>query len=360
MFSICRNISVFIVLAVLPVTLNAQFFGKNKVQYNEHEWVYIRSNHFDVYFYEGGQYLGEFAAGVLEDALESMQRDFDYTIRKRIPVMLYKSHNDFQQTNVVISYMEEGIGGVTESFKNRMVVPFEGSYEQFRHVLHHELVHAYMNDMIYGGSIQSQVTGAVRLQLPLWYAEGMAEYVSDDWTTRSDMILRDGTIHGYLGYISPYQQGQSVMHYIADKYGKEKIGDILRRINITKDLERGFISALGIDLEKLANRWEVEMKRKYWPDFADRENPAEFATRLTNHLEERAYFNVGPAISPNGDKVAFLTDRNGYFDIYLISAINGEVIDKVLSGQRTPDLEELKWLTPGMSWSPDGDKIKMH
>ncbi len=37
-------------------------------------------------------------------------------------------------------------------FKNRVILPFEGSYALFRHVIHHELVHAVLNDMFYGGN----------------------------------------------------------------------------------------------------------------------------------------------------------------------------------------------------------------
>jgi len=345
-------------LITLPVSGFAQF-GKNKVQYKEPEWVQLQSKYFDILFYEGGKYIAEFAADILDSALEKFQKEFDYNIRKRIPVVIYKSHNDFQQTNVIIPYMEEGIGGVTESFKNRVVVPFEGSYEQFRHVLVHELTHAFLNDLIYGGSVQSIVSGAVRLQLPPWFAEGTAEYFSLDWDTRADMILRDGTIYGYLDRMSPYQKGQALFRYIADKYGREKVPDIVRKVNITKDVERGIMSALGIDLEELAKQFELAMKRKYWPDIADRQNPEEFATRLTNHIEDKNFMNVGGTISPNGDKIVFLTDKDGYFDLFLISAINGEVIGKLLSGQRSPALEELKFLTPGISWSPDGKFVAL-
>ena len=85
--------------------------------------------------------------------------------------MVYNSHNDFQQTNVISEYLEEGIGGVTELFKNRMVIPFEGNYRMYRHVIHHEMVHAVLNDMFYGGSIQSIISNNIRLQLPMWFNE---------------------------------------------------------------------------------------------------------------------------------------------------------------------------------------------
>jgi len=125
-------------------------FGQNKVQYRKFDWYFIQSKHFDIYFYPEEYYLAEFTASAAESAYTSISRDFHYDIVNRVPIIVYQSHNDWQQTNVVSEYLEEGVGGVTELFKNRVVVPFEGSYKLFRHVIHHELVHAVLNDMFYG------------------------------------------------------------------------------------------------------------------------------------------------------------------------------------------------------------------
>ena len=156
-------------------------FGKNKVQYKKFNYYYIQSKHFDVYFTDGGERLATFAIVAAESALVSIQKTFKYNINSRIPIIVYNSHNDFQQTNVIQEYLEEGIGGVTELFKNRVVVPFEGSYDQFRHVIHHELVHAVMNDMFYGGSIQSIISNNITLVLPIWFSEGLSEYEALGW-----------------------------------------------------------------------------------------------------------------------------------------------------------------------------------
>jgi predicted metalloprotease with PDZ domain len=69
--------------------------------------------------------------------------------------------------------LSEGIQGFTELFKNRVVIQFTGSYKQFRHLIHHELVHAVMNDMFYGGSIQNIIANNISLQFPLWFSEGL-------------------------------------------------------------------------------------------------------------------------------------------------------------------------------------------
>ncbi len=365
-FSATFWLLILLLLSLAAQIAHSQEFGKNKVQYKNFDWYFIQSDHFDVYFSEGGDYLAEFTADIAESALASISKSFRYQINSRIPIVIYNSHNDFQQTNVVQEYLEEGIGGVTELFKNRVVVPFEGSYKQLRHVIHHELVHAVMNDMFYGGSIQSIITNNIRLQLPTWLAEGMAEYQSlDGWDTNSDMFLRDATITEHLpainsldGYLA-YRGGQSVFWYASEKYGKEKIGELMNKIKATHSVEQGFKSALGLSLEELNERWQKEQKVLYWPDIAKREEPSSYARRLTDHKKQGNFYNTSPAISPQGDKIAFISDRNDYFDVYVMSAIDGEILKKAIKGQRTKDFEELHLLTPGVTWSPDGKKITL-
>ncbi len=338
-------------------------FGKNKVQYRSFDWYFIQSKHFDVYFYRQEYSLAQFTAHAAEAAYSSIRSHFRYDIAKRIPIVVYDSHNDWQQTNVVSEYLEEGVGGVTELFKNRVVVPFDGSYRLLRHVIHHELVHAVLNDMFYGGSIQSIIANNISLRLPMWFNEGLAEYESLGWDVNSDMFMLDATVNEYLvpiddlnGYFA-YRGGQSVWYYIAKKYGSEKIGEVLSRIRSTRSVEQGFSSALGIDSKELSKRWTHEQKVTYWPEIAMRERPEDFARRLTDHKEIGDFYNTSPAISPVGDKIACISDRDDYMSIYLLSASDGKPIKKLVAGNTTKDFEELHLLTPGLTWSPDGKKV---
>ena len=343
-------------------SLFGQYFGKNKVQYTSFKWRYIQSEHFDIYFYEGGKKIAEFTAETAEEAYKQISRDWNYQIRDRIVFIVYKSHNDWQQTNVVIDYLEEGIGGVTELFKNRIVVPFEGSYEQFRHVIHHELTHAVMNDMLYGGNVQSLIMGEV-MPPPLWFSEGLAEFQSEGWTTQIDMIVRDAVLNGtlpplqYLEYYLVYQGGASVFKYIANTYGRSKVAELLGKLRGRTTFEKALRSAVGMGYEEFTEKWHRELKKQYWPDIADRKVPSEFSKQLTNHEKIPNFMNVSPAISPNGDKIAFISDQKGYQNIYLMQAIDGKIIKTLVKGQRSESFEELHFLRPGMSFSPDGKKI---
>ena len=351
-------LSALVVLFFITGQVEAKY-GKNKVQYKGMEWSYIQTAHFDIYYYDGGESIAYYAADVAEKSYTQISYQLDWRLSKRISILVYNSHNDFQQTNVTLGYLQEGIGGFTELFKNRVVLPFEGSYEQFRHVLHHEMTHAIVNDLIFGGNVQSIVSGKMRVNIPLWLAEGYAEYSSLDWDSRADMIIRDAAINGtlppvqYLNYYMAYKGGQSVVRYIGETFGVERIGEIFHETRHFKDVPKAIEHTLGLDLKTLTDKWHFEVRRDYWPDIEGRGSLDDLGYRLTDHSKTQNYFNVSPTVSPNGGKVAFLSDRSGYADIYVMSADDGQDLKKIISGQRTAELEELKWLSPGLSWAPD-------
>jgi len=349
-----------IFLILIPEVSSAQQFGQNKIQYERFNWQILQSAHFDIYFYQGGQRLAEFVADEAESSYVKLSRDINYELVDRISIVLYNSHADFEETNISPQVIPTSVGGFTEFFKNRVVIPFEGDYEKFRHVLHHELTHAVSLQFFFGAGPGAILKGISRLNLPLWFVEGMAEYMSLRWDTESDMFVRDAAISGYLPPIPQlsaymaYKGGQSLYYYIAKTYGDKKISEMLWSVRNRRSVERGIKEALRIDLTELSQQWQAAMRKQYWPDIKNRQTPAEIAIQLTDNRKWLNFVNNSPAISPSGDKIAFLSDKSGYFDIYLMSTLDGKIIDRLVKGQRKSDLEDLNWLTPGMSWSSDG------
>src|SRR5690606_26362764 len=134
----------------LAAPASAQF-GMNKVQYYTFEWSYYQTEHFDIYFTQGGEPIARFAAERIEPMYAKVEKVVGHKLTERVPVIIHNTHAEFQQTNVIPMALHEGIGGFTERFKNRVVLPFEGSYRDFHHVLQHELVHATVFNMLFGG-----------------------------------------------------------------------------------------------------------------------------------------------------------------------------------------------------------------
>jgi len=227
-------------------------FGQNIVQYDDFTWHFIQSKHFDIYYSENGREHAEFTAEEAEIAYLKISDRLNWRLKQRVSIIIYNSHNDFQQTNVIDSYMYEGIGGVTELYKNRVVIPFDASNREFKHVIHHELVHAFINDCVYGGSLRNMLASSVRIQIPMWMNEGLAEYLASGWDTNSEMWIRDMVINGgefpdinnLNGYMA-YRGGQSVWNFITDKWGEESIAEIFYQIKKSNKTVTARVANLG-------------------------------------------------------------------------------------------------------------------
>ncbi|MBI4544072.1 MAG: hypothetical protein HY703_02625 [Gemmatimonadetes bacterium] len=109
-----------------PGAAGAQYFGRNKVQYQDFDWRVLHADHFDIHFYpEEATAVGD-AARMAERWYDRLSRVFQHEFRRK-PVILYADHADFQQTNVIPGLIGEATGGVTEALKNRVVLPFTGA-----------------------------------------------------------------------------------------------------------------------------------------------------------------------------------------------------------------------------------------
>jgi Tol biopolymer transport system component len=359
-----------ILFAFMAITLFGGYeakaqFGKNKVQYRTFNWKYISTKHFDIYYDDGSKYMAQFAANEAENALVKIQRIVGYRIDKRIAMLLYDSQNDFQQTNIISEYMSEGIQGVTELFKNRVVLPFLGDYAQFRHVIHHELVHAVLNQYLYGGTFQTSLQTGQRIQFPLWMNEGLAEFSSiGGQDVANDMFIRDLAVSEKLkgldnfnGYLA-YRGGQTFYWYVSEKYGEEKISELIQKLKLGYTINAAFQNVFKMEYSDFSDQFVKDLKKYYWPDVEKYKAPDDFSERITNHKKEGTFYNTSPAISPDGSTLAYISDQDGLYAIFTRKIDEKKPRPKKLvSSFRSQDFEELNLLTPSISWSPDGKKL---
>jgi|AntAceMinimDraft_1070359.scaffolds.fasta_scaffold11075_1 hypothetical protein len=347
---------------------NAQFFrfGKNRVQYEDFEWRFIQTEHFDIFYYGEKNYdLARFTADYLEPSLKQLSDDFGHEINDRIKVIIYDSHNDFDQTNVIpLPIDTEGIGGVTDKYKNRMTIPFQGDYGDFATTTHHELVHAFVNDMFYGGTISSIIANNIQLVLPLWFEEGLAEYTSNGWDTNTDMFIRDAIINNYLppiqqlgGYLS-YRGGQAMWNYIVEEYGRAKITELMQNIRTLRSVSAAYQSSFGMTIDEFSERMMNSLKKRYLPEIANRQSITEISTLITKRGLFGTY-NTSPVISPAGDKLAMITNEGNRFNVVVLSTVTGRKLKTLINGSNNEEFEELNILDPNLTWSPDGRFIAL-
>ena len=179
--------------------LAAQYFGQNKVQYRTFDFKVIQTEHFEVYFYDQERAAALDAARIAERAYARLSRVLHHQFQSRKPIILYASQSDFQQTNAIGGEISEATGGVTEFFKHRMVLPFTGSYAELEHVMQHEMVHQFQYDVFSHGRAGAGVGTIISVNPPLWFMEGMAEYLSiGPIDPHTAMWLRDASLEGHL------------------------------------------------------------------------------------------------------------------------------------------------------------------
>jgi hypothetical protein len=351
--------------------LQAQYFGRNNPQFRTFDFQVLRTEHFDIYFYEEGEQGARDAARMAERWYTRLSQILEHEFRERQPLILYASHPDFQQTNILGSPVGEGTGGVTESLKQRVIMPLAHTYANTDHVLGHELVHAFQYDISGLGRSAGSIDAGARAvaTAPLWFIEGMAEYLTlGPVDPHTAMWLRDAAITGELPTlrqlaidprIFPYRYGHAIWAYITGRWGDAVVGQILRAVGEGANYQQAIQRILNVTLDELSADWHAAVRRNYLPLLADWAEAREVATPLITMERRGGRINVGPALSPDGRRLAFLSER-GLLDVelWLADAETGEVIRRLVRGTALDaHYGSLNFIASGGSFSPDGQQL---
>jgi hypothetical protein len=359
-------------LALIAPRAQAQdYFGQNQVQYDQFDWKVMETEHFLIHYYPAEQTAVYDAARMAERAYARLSRILGYQFREKKPIVLFASRSDFGQNNVT-GDLGEGVGGVTEPLRHRVILPFTGDYKSFEHVLTHELTHEFQYDIFARGKAGGGLQALQQNPMPDWFAEGMAEYLSigpdhpftDSW-------MRDAALNGNIPSIEqmtqrpdryfPYRFGESVWAYVGARWGDETIGQILRAApNI--GYERAIKRELGLSLDDLSQEWKESLQDRFLPGITRLDRPRRFAQPVLNEKKTGGQVFVAPALSPDGKRIAFLS--NGSFlrgqvfiDLWLADAQTGKRIKRLVKSTTDPNFEELRIAYSQSSFSPDGREL---
>ena len=345
-----------------PGQAAAQYFGQNKVQYRRLKFSVLATQHFDVYFYEGERAAALDAARMAERAYGRLSRVLNHQYRERQPIILFGSHTEFQQNN--ITDIGDATGGVTDAYRHRIMLPLTGSYADFEHVLQHEMVHQFQYDVFARGRIGAGLQRLIAVQPPLWLFEGMAEYLSlGPVTPLTATWLRNAALEGHLPSIDrmtndpsvfPYRYGHALMAFIGERWGDEKIGEILHEV-AASGVEAGFRRALHMSLDELSEEWHYAVRKQYLPAIAEFATARMIARPALTRRRTGGTMHISPAVSPDGSEIAYLSEGRSYFiDLWVAETETGRVLSRLSKSAFSTQLENLRYVYSTGSWSPDG------
>jgi len=347
----------------IPVVSQAQGFGRNKVQYETLQFQVLNTEHFRVYFYPEEREAATEAARLAERWYARFTSLLGHQLRGSQPLVLYASHPHFEQTNVVQGDLDESTGGVTEALKRRIVLPLAGPLSETDHVIGHELVHAFQYD-ITGTGRSGSLPSATRL--PLWFIEGMAEYLSlGPVDPNTAMWLRDAVQRNKIPSIRqledpryfPYRWGQAFWAYLTSRYGEAVVPMLLKSAgrsgNTTLELEK----LSGEKLDSLSHDWQDAVRAAYKPLQGTTGIPTAFGTPVASE-NARAQLNVSPALSPDGSRIAFFSERGLFsIDLFLADVATGKVERTLTNTALDPHYESVGFISSAGAWDNTGNRF---
>ena len=347
-------------------------FGKNKVRYAKFDWRVYHAPHFDVHYYPEEEHLLEKVISLAESAYDSLSQDFDFQIQEPTPLLIYKTHTDFLQNNVMNAFIPEGVGAFATPNLFRMVMPIDLPDPELYALIRHELTHIFQYHILFSGSLGKSLTASP----PQWFMEGMASYYGEDETANDRMFLVDAAVNDVLppiteaqgGGFFAYRYGHAAFDFIEDRWGKDGLRDFLYEFRNTlgarvgRAVERAFRIAPE-DFDADFRRW---LRQKYLPQLVETGEPSDFGRPFRTDADSGGGGSqeLSPIASPSGDLVAAFSTVKNDVDVVLFDAQNRRMLRNLTKGGSTQFQNLLAQnLTLGhrmgrdIAFSPDGNSL---
>jgi Tol biopolymer transport system component len=352
---------IFIALALIFFALissNAQYtqetFGKNRIQYRQFNWQYLSGENFDVYYYDARK-------AVAQNALEYLEAEFDritdligYPPYFKTKVFLYNSLADLRQSNVGLNRTVYTVNGETEFIKPYVEVANLGTVQEFKEELLLRISELMVDEMMFGGSLKDIFQSSILMNLPEWFVDGASLYVAKGWSAEMDDYIRQLMRKRKAKKITRLSgreaalAGQSVWNFIAEKYGKSSVGNILNYTRITRNEEKSVLITLGVSFKQLMNEWHryyADMESKVGQSYVE-VNEVEHFTKFQN--KTTVFTTV--KLSPDGQYLAYAENDRGSYIVKVRSLRTGKE-KTIISGGSKVINQRLDYRHPLISWA---------
>ncbi len=358
------RIAAVLTLVILGQSQAEAQFGKNKITYETFDWKVYESPHFNIHYYPAMEPFLEDVVSYAESAYLRVSKELDHELRFRVPLVIYKTHGEFQQTNITLSEVPEGVAAFAEPIQNRMVLPIDLPPDQLHALISHELVHIFQYSMFFEGYLGR----ALRSNVPTWLMEGMASYFAEDETNIDRMAIRDAVVNNILPPIESlehvtfltYRYGHAIFDFIEKEHGKEGVRNFLfeyRKVLLTNNIEKAIKETFGYDLETFNRRFNRFLRQKYFPVLLEKKSPDEYGTEIG--VKKPGIFTFSPTISPSGELIAALTSPQMELDLMVLSA-DGKKVRNLTKGWTNSYRYLVAEAFEGkrdLSWSPVADEV---
>lgn len=359
-----------LLFVVATVAVPAYPFGQNKIVYDKFNWHIYHSTHFDFYFYDEERGSLQRVVDNAESAYLNLSQKFNYQISKKIPLIFYATHSAFEQTNVDLNFISEGVGAFAEPVRNRMVLPVDMSDDKLNQLITHELTHIFEYEIFFQGKLGKTIAA----NPPTWLMEGLASFMGQDEDSRDHMVLRDAVVNDRVpeitknpqGYFA-YRFGHAVFKYMQQKYGWEGLRDFIYeyRNTLGSTVDKALKRAFDVTPDEFDSRFRTWLRKQYLPALVAKGEPQEYGEpfKIGNDI----YSNeISPVPSPSGDLLAAFTTYKEDVDVVLFNIPERKLLKNLTAGYTSRyEYPIAQFFTTGpvmgrdLAFSPTGDQIAL-
>jgi hypothetical protein len=338
-------------------------FGKNRVQFKKFNWQYYQTQNFNSYFNQNGQELAKYVAQIAEKELPELENFIEYSLQRRINIVIYNSFNDLQQSNIGQGIDWQNTGGVTRLVNNKVAVYFNSDHNNLRRQVREGIARVLTENILFGDDLGEFAGNQTLLDLPVWLTDGYIAYAAQNWSTALDDDLKSEMLSAkyrnfyQLAFERPLLAGHAFWYYIEERYKRENVTYFLYLARIYKNLNRASQQVTKMKFKNLLAEFMEYQTTKYEQDITRRRNypkGSEITSVTIGKRKDYFHFNVNP--NKRNSSFAVTQYKKGQYRLLL----NEEDKDKVLLkfGVRA-NLDKINPNYPMMAWDPKGTRLSV-
>jgi hypothetical protein len=336
-------------------------FGKNRVQYDDRFWTFMKWKNFDTYYYLGGLELATFTGRSAGKDIEEIEKLFDYKLDGRIQFIIYNKLSDAKQTNIGLETddTENNTGGITKIVGNKVFLYFTGDHNRLREHIREGIARVLIDQIMYGGDVKDRIQNSALLSLPDWYIHGLISYVARKWDVEIDNRVRDGVLSkrylkfNHLEGVDAIYAGHSIWKYIIDTYTESAVSNLLYMTRINRNIESGLMYVLGLNMSDLDYNWKEAMRARYNNSDSNRDSiPKTVILKKPKKYIQYTQIHT----SPDGRYTAYISNDLGKYKIMLYDQERKKAKRILKSGYRSY-AQETDLSFPVIAWHPTGQLI---
>jgi hypothetical protein len=366
-----RSLKYFLLILFLWICNSAngqtylETFGQNRIQYRKFQWKYFDTKHFRIYHYDAsGRDLARYVAEEAETDIRAVERKMGGQFPKRFNIILYNNYDEYKQSNIGLKYdgqiQDIQNAGTVDLVGDKLVVYYTGKHTDLRHQIRAGMAHVVMERMIFGENIRKMVKNALLLNLPPWVTAGFISYLVDGWDTKTNsdwknlINARPMADFNTLSEQYPELAGKAFWEFLSQNYGNGSIKRLLFSMEEKSNLNKGVKEVLGIKIRKAYDSCLHFYKLVYQQDALTEDHPDSTKDLVEIKVPKDNTVVRNIVVSPRGRDVAFVTWKNGEYQVYIEHTQQSHTRSLLLEGGRSDYNETPDPNYPMLAWSNNG------